>query len=141
MKALIPFSILVGFAVAVLVMARPAESNVGAAHVIAQEMAGVPGPLVGLNSCTVTVDDNPDGGTDLVQCSDSVGHSEIYCENRATTAVYYGGATDDLDSVAPCISSDSATCPNKAFKFSLRKGVLAADTASGSATLYCTEGR
>jgi hypothetical protein len=140
MKAWIPITALCALVGFVLFTAQPVQSNATVLPIVSS-MAAVPGPLVGLNSCTVSVDSNPDGGTDLVQCSDSVGHAEIFCENRSTTSVFYGGATDDLDSVAPCISTDTANCQRDAFRFSVRKGILAADTASGTATLYCTEGR
>ena len=140
MKAWIPIAALCALVGVVLFGARPVQSNATVLPIVSS-MAAVPGPLVGLNSCTVTVDSNPDGGTDLVQCSDSVGHAEIFCENRSTTPVYYGGAADDLDSVAPAICTDTASCGRDAFRFSIRKGLLAADTASGTATLYCTEGR
>jgi hypothetical protein len=108
---------------------------------IAGAVTTVPGPLAYLNSCTVAVDDNPDGGTDAVACSDAIGHAEIFCESRSTTPVYYGNRTDDLDSVAPRICTDTASCGRDAFRFSVRTGQLGADTASGSVTLYCTEGR
>lgn len=141
MKATIPL-VLLGCMVGLLVLvAYPAQSGPEIGLEYARAIPGVPGPLNALKSCTVAVDNNPDGGTDLVQCSGTAGYSEIFCENRSSTAVYYGNRTDDLDSVAPCISNDSATCGRDAFRFSVRNGQLGADTASGSVTLYCTEGR
>ena len=142
MKAIIPFGVLLGLvAFVVIVSSQPVQSNPHIVHELGAQVPGVPGPLTSLNSCTVAVDDNPDGGTDAVSCSDSAGHVEIFCENRSSTAVYYGKSTDDLDSVAPCISNVSTTCGRDAFRFSVRNGQLGADTASGSVTLYCTEGR
>jgi hypothetical protein len=140
LTAVVPFAVLL-MAVAVMMLpSRAAEAQLVPLE-LARELPGVPGPLSQLNSCAVTVDSNPDGGTDLVQCSDTINHVEIFCENRSATAVYYGNRTDDLDSVAPCISNDSSVCGRDAFRFSVRNGQLGADTASGSATLYCTEGR
>jgi hypothetical protein len=142
MKAIIPFGVLLGLvAFVVIVSSQPVQSNPHIVHELGAQVPGVPGPLVALNSCTVAVDDNPDGGTDAVACSDSAGHVEIFCESRSTTPVYYGKLTDDLDSVAPRICTDTASCGRDAFRFSVRNGQLGADTASGSVTLYCTEGR
>jgi hypothetical protein len=129
--------------VLVAVLLLPSEkADAGPVSIeVGQQIASVPGPLAYLNSCTVAVDANPDGGTDLVACSATGHYVEIFCENRSTTSVFYGSATDDLDSVAPCVSTDTANCQRDAFRFSVRNGQLGADTASGSATLYCTEGR
>lgn len=140
MKLTVP--IILALALVAIVMLPSRKADAGPLSIeVGQQIATVPGPLAYLNTCTVAVDSNPDGGTDAVQCSGSNGYVEIFCENRSTTSVFYGSATDDIDSVGPCISTDTASCGRDAFRFSVRTGQLGADTASGTATLYCTEGR
>jgi hypothetical protein len=147
MKKAIPLA-LVGCAIGLLALvAYPAQSGPEIGLEYARAVPGVPGPLNALKSCTVAIDKNPDGGTDTVACSSSVGYSEIYCENLSSSAVYYGGPTDDLDSVAPAICTDTSKCRDSAFTFSVKRGALGADLLDsdfpdgGTVSLKCTEGR